>query len=80
MNTKITYWGNSLAVRLPKHLITRLGLRDGSDVVVSMNRNSIIVRPMTHSKPVLKDMLEGVTEKNIHQSIIEDSPQGKEVW
>jgi antitoxin component of MazEF toxin-antitoxin module len=43
MTTKIQKWGNSLAVRLPKKLVTRLRLREGSKVVVGENNKQVII-------------------------------------
>lgn len=44
MATKIQKWGNSLAVRLPKKIITRLNLKEGSEVVVDENQNQVIIQ------------------------------------
>ena len=43
MTTKIQKWGNSLAVRLPKKLITRLGLREGSAVMVDEREQNVLI-------------------------------------
>ena len=44
MTTKIKKWGNSLAVRLPKEMIRRLALKEGSAVFVREVRDTIIIR------------------------------------
>lgn len=44
MVTKIQKWGNSLAVRLPKKLITRLGLREGSEVMVDEREQNVLIK------------------------------------
>ncbi|MDO8474152.1 MAG: AbrB/MazE/SpoVT family DNA-binding domain-containing protein [bacterium] len=44
MTTKIQKWGNSLAVRLPKKLITRLGLRAGSEVMVDEREQTVLIK------------------------------------
>jgi antitoxin MazE len=46
MTTKIQKWGNSLAVRLPKQLATRLNLKEGSEVVVNEREQSVIIKRM----------------------------------
>lgn len=33
--SRVAKWGNSLAVRLPKAVVTELSLRDGDDVVLT---------------------------------------------
>jgi antitoxin MazE len=41
---QIAKWGNSLAVRLPKHLVERLGLREGDDVeVIGADERSLVL-------------------------------------
>ncbi|TSC75249.1 MAG: hypothetical protein G01um101433_932 [Parcubacteria group bacterium Gr01-1014_33] len=44
MTTKVQKWGNSFAVRIPKDLIRRLALREGSDVAVREEREAIVIR------------------------------------
>ncbi len=44
MTTKVQKWGNSLAVRLPKDMIRRLALKEGSGVVVREEKDTIIIR------------------------------------
>jgi len=55
MPTKIQKWGNSLAVRIPKEMVNRLGLREGSEVLVVKRAKSIIIqRRFTQGKAVRK--------------------------
>lgn len=44
MTTKVQKWGNSFAVRLPKEMIRRLALKEGSGVVVREDKDAIIIR------------------------------------
>lgn len=44
MTTKIQKWGNSLAVRLPKQLIIRLGLREGSEVMIDEREQAMVIK------------------------------------
>ncbi len=43
MTTKIQKWGNSLAVRLPKKVAGRLGLREGSRVEIGGAAEEIVI-------------------------------------
>lgn len=47
MNRKIFKTGNSLVVSLPKELLDPLGVKDGSDVAVELDRanGQIVIRP-----------------------------------
>lgn len=44
MVTKVQKWGNSLAVRLPKKIVVRLGLRIGNAVQVDEGEENIVIR------------------------------------
>ena len=44
MTTKLQKWGNSLAVRLPKDMTRHLSLKEGSSILVSQDRDAIIIR------------------------------------
>ncbi|MEI9989560.1 MAG: AbrB/MazE/SpoVT family DNA-binding domain-containing protein [Rhizomicrobium sp.] len=41
---QIAKWGNSLAVRLPKALVEKLGLKEGDQVEVTVERQEDIAR------------------------------------
>lgn len=43
MRTTIQKWGNSYALRIPKQIITHLGLRAGSSVVIKEANETVIV-------------------------------------
>lgn len=45
MRAKISKWGNSLGVRLPKALAEETGLREGQVVELSVNGSGFDVRP-----------------------------------
>lgn len=49
MQRKIFKTGNSLVVSLPKEVLEPLGISDGTDVSVELNRkkSEIIIRPMS---------------------------------
>lgn len=55
MTTTIQKWGNSLAVRIPKGVIRRLALKEGSDVVMREDRDTIVIhRRATQDRPTGK--------------------------
>ncbi|MGC9966224.1 MAG: AbrB/MazE/SpoVT family DNA-binding domain-containing protein [Syntrophobacteraceae bacterium] len=77
----IRKWGNSLALRIPTHFATRLKVQENSAVELSISEGGLFVKP-THSKPKysLCEMLEGITEENLHKEIETGEPQGAEIW
>ena len=48
---KVAKWGNSLAIRLPAELVTRLGLIEGDDLdVVAKDRTLEVSRALTRAE------------------------------
>lgn len=80
MKATVKKWGNSAAVRIPASLMEAMHL-DLDDVVeVRQEQGRIVIEPVRQKTYVLKDLLKGVTSKNLHEPIDLGSPQGKEVW
>ncbi|MBI4252995.1 AbrB/MazE/SpoVT family DNA-binding domain-containing protein [Candidatus Uhrbacteria bacterium] len=80
MIQKIDRWGNSLGIRLPKQLADQLFLNEGSTVVVTLEKNALMLRPQKRSTQTLKQLLEHITPNNLHKTVDWGEPQGKEVW
>ncbi|MGH7234169.1 MAG: AbrB/MazE/SpoVT family DNA-binding domain-containing protein, partial [Candidatus Saccharimonadales bacterium] len=60
-------WGNSSGVRLPKKIIDAAKLKDQQLLTVSLKGRSIVLTPVKTTKALtLKEMLKGVTPKNVH--------------
>ncbi len=79
MKTRISKWGNSLAVRIPKLFSDETSLADGSSVEITVRDGSIIITPVS-SDYVLDDLVEGITADNRHTETDWGDPQGSEVW
>ena len=80
MKTKIARWGNSLALRLPKHMTSNYQISEGSDVEIVEEAHGLLVKPVSKRKFQLNVLLKGVTKNNLHDEIEPDRPQGKENW
>ena len=80
MRAKIKVWGNSLALRIPKHLADETGLKPNSQVDVRVEKGTLIVEPV--AKPVyqLDDLLEQITPDNLHDEIDTGDAVGNEAW
>jgi antitoxin MazE len=79
MQTKIQKWGNSLAVRLPKDIATKKGLKVGSSVVLALKNNQITIDSVD-AVPTLNSLLAAVDKNNIHQESDWSEIRGNEVW
>lgn len=77
MKTRVTKWGNSLAIRLPKLFAVQMGIDPGSEVEVRAQDDTIVI---TKAVPSLEDLLRGVHPANIHSETETGTPIGREVW
>jgi antitoxin MazE len=80
MKSQIGQWGNSLAVRIPKHMVEALGLKPNDAVEFSVEDGRLVLEPI-HALPELslEELLAGVTEPpepEVHWG----KPMGNEVW
>ena len=80
MNTKITKWGNSLALRIPKSFAKAINLEEGNDVKIKIEKDNLVVKKEKNNKYDLKSLLAGINKNNIHGEIDTGNSVGKEVW
>jgi len=81
METNIQKWGNSLGVRLPKHIALNQSLKAGSRVVVTETKTGIAIEVVKDKKyNTLAEMLAGITPLNIPELIDWGDPVGNEIW
>ena len=80
MMTKVQRWGNSLAVRIPKSFAEEVGLKDNSPVELRLVEGGLLVEPASERPPSLDELLEGVSDSNIHGEVDTGPAQGSEVW
>jgi len=80
MKTKLSKWGNSLALRLPKQFVESRRLSEGVDLEISEERDGFFVRALPE-RLTLSELLQGVHPENLHdESFADDTPQGREIW
>jgi len=80
MESRIRKWGNSLGLRIPKSLAEQTGVREGSAVNLTVEEDRLVVTPVRVEAYGLKDLLDKVTDDNLHDEVDFGDPQGKEVW
>ena len=79
--TKVSQWGNSLAIRLPQALVSELAIERGVDVELYIEDDGFRVRiPSAPKKFTLEELLAGVTPDNLHNEFDWGAPRGKEAW
>ncbi len=80
MKVKIQQWGHSLGIRIPKAYARDVSLRKGSVVDITEAKGKLVIIPVEEPEFSLKELLSGITNKNIHHEVDTGAPAGKEVW
>lgn len=79
MITKISRWGNSLGIRIPKPIVENLHLNIGSEVVVNQENGTIVIKPTNSDTAPMDELIFGMTEDGLMDQF-EDYPEiGKEI-
>ena len=73
----IAKWGTSLAVRIPKPIAEQWGVHEGSAIEIVSHGDQVVLRKRTYN---LADMLDQVTEDNLHPELDTGPAQGNEAW
>jgi len=56
MGARISKWGNSLAVRLPRAVLDQLGLQEGQEIEFVIKDGEVQIKP-AHKRPTLKELV-----------------------
>ncbi|MGD0499310.1 MAG: AbrB/MazE/SpoVT family DNA-binding domain-containing protein [Bryobacteraceae bacterium] len=78
--TRVSKWGNSLAVRIPLAMARQAGLGEGDGVALALNSEGGIVLRPTRRRYELAELVAGITRKNRHRETDWGRPQGEESW
>lgn len=79
MKSQIGRWGNSLAFRLPKHIVKELSLQVNDEVYCHLENGKLIIEPVRAIKEyTLNELLEGVIDKS--EEVSWGKLEGEEVW
>lgn len=78
MHTTVSKWGNSLALRLPRHIAEGVKLTEGQTVEFEISDETLIVRP-TRKRFKLSELLQGY-ERTSPTEVDWGKPEGEEVW
>jgi antitoxin MazE len=67
VQARIAKWGNSLGLRIPKNITTRLGLAEGVEVRIEIEGDRVVISPR-RPQYKLKELLVGMTPKAMHDA------------
>ena len=80
MEIQVQKWGNSLAIRIPKSFAVKTQIDHGSYVDLSMQDGKLVATPLKKRKYTLAELVDTVTDENIHTEIDTGDAVGREVW
>ena len=80
MRLRVQKWGNSLALRIPAAFARDTGIGSGAEVDLTMEDGRLVITPSPLGPYSLKELLEGVTEENRHESVETGAARGRETW
>lgn len=80
MPSRISKWGNSLGVRIPKAIAELGRLEEGSLVEFRVEDGKISLQVVHPPEQALEELLKEVDEDNLHGEISTGPPVGREVW
>lgn len=80
MRTRVGKWGNSLAVRIPRAFAEEIGVDEDTEVEMTVTDEALVVAPVRVRRYTLENLLERVTEENLHDEVDTGPPAGREAW
>jgi antitoxin MazE len=79
VRTRVQKWGNSLAVRIPKPFAEGAGLRQSTEVDVSLEKGEVRLVPV-RQRWRLDELLTRVTKENLQDEVEWGPAAGREAW
>jgi antitoxin MazE len=76
---RVSRWGNSLAVRIPRTMADQAHLKEGQEVEVTMVDGFLTICPQARAY-TLDELLDQITPENRHDVVDWGKPEGDEIW
>jgi antitoxin MazE len=80
MKTRVTKWGNSLAVRIPQPIAEKAHLRDGDSVEFTVSSVGKLTLRSLQQVLSLEELVSQINPKNLHDKDPWGKAVGKEIW
>ena len=79
MQSQIGKWGNSLAFRIPRHVVQEMNLQLEQMLIVTVKNGKLVLEPVRSTKKyTLAQLLEEEIEED--EEVSWGKPEGEEVW
>jgi antitoxin MazE len=69
MVATVAKWGNSLALRIPQHILQGIELVEGAEVDLVVIDGNLVVKPRSRQRYSLDELVDGITPENLHSEI-----------
>lgn len=79
VKAKVSKWGNSLALRLPKALLDGYHISEGSDVEIVERKNGLLLTPVAAGHDY-ETLIGGIDKDNLHSEVPTGERVGGEAW
>ena len=79
-DTHVSKWGNSLAVRIPRAIVTEARLAEGDRISFDLAGDGSIVLRSRRRKYSLNQLVAAIKPGNRRHETDWGAPKGKEVW
>jgi len=79
VQSRVSRWGNSLAIRIPASYSREVRLEDGDAVELRVEDGRLTITPVRKTY-TLDELLAGVTDENLHEETDWGLAVGGEAW
>jgi antitoxin MazE len=79
MRSQLMKWGNSTAVRIPKEVLRKAGMRAGDTVEFGAKEGAVVAKLLKH-RLKLQDLVAEITPENVHETVEWGEAAGGESW
>ncbi len=80
MVATVARWGNSLAVRIPQHVVKDIQLAVGSEVDFLIVDGNLVIKPRFRRRYSLDELVAAITPENLHSEVESGDAVGNEAW
>ena len=80
MIVSIKKWGNSASIRIPVAMLEAVDMSIDQEVELHEDRGRLIIEPLLKPRYDLKELIDGITDDNLHDLQLEGKPVGREIW
>lgn len=77
---QMSRWGNSLAIRIPRHVAEEAGFREGNIVLLNVVAEGEVAIKAAERPATLAELVAKITPENLHGEEQWNVPVGAEAW